>query len=366
MNTNVPNIYGVDLGGGSFNVSINGELGESYSLEEFKALSWYVGPGKLYTENTTFYPRPLTKTASLAQAMTYKEVCKFLDDCEDNQVKVFQLPARNTWKHVRDFVDKIEQQHPSVASYLDKDLSKLKLDKNGKMKNDSIEAMIIAWVGANYPEKVSRLYDVRDPDTAWDKTFSIKHHIIQQSNQRLNSQRANRHYDCADFSTLRDLFPQIEKIAMASNHPGAVALREMGAIPYERAKQASPKFGYAPGEIKTHAISPIFKATYACCVGKDGKPFPFGHQMLRKALGGSGFRFRSGVAGAQIRYDVARDLRNSYYPAIGLPIVKNKDEKYKMLSPDPTNPYYKARKECHKKLDQATAFLQQTYKSLLE
>jgi|TARA_R100000027_G_scaffold8010_2_gene6046 hypothetical protein len=366
MNTNVLNIYGVDLGGGSFHVSINNQPGESYSLEEFKALDWYVGPGNLYTENTTFYPRPLKKTASLAQAMTYEEVCKFLDDCEDNKVKVFQLPARNTWKHVRNFVDKVQQRDPSVADYLDKDLSKLKLDKNGKMKNDSIEAMIIAWVGTSHPEKVSRLYDVRDPDIAWDKTFNIKHQIIQQSNQRLNSQRANKHYDCADFSTLRDLFPQIEKIAMASNHPGAVALREMGAIPYERAKKPSSKFGYAPGDLKTHAISPIFKATYACSVGKDGKPFPFGRQMLRMVLGGSGFRFRSGVAGAQIRYDVARDFRKSYYPKIGLPILENKNEKYKMLSPDPANPYFKARKECHKKLDQATAFLQQTYKSLLE
>lgn len=366
MNNSVNNIYGVDLGSGSFHVSINGDLGEPYSLEEFKALSWYVGPGKLYTENTTFYPRPLKKTASLAQAMTYDEVCKFLDDCENNQVEIFQLPARDTWKHVRNFVDKVQQRHPSVADYLDKDLSRLKLDKNGKMKNDSIEAMIIAWVGTSHPEKVSRLYDVRDPDTAWNKRFNIKHYIIQQSNQRLNSQRANKHYDCEDFSTLRDLFLKIEQIALNSNHPGAVALREMGAVPYERAKQESSKYGYAPGDIKTHEISPIFKATYACSVDKDGKPFPFGHQMLRMVLGNSGYRFRSGVAGAQIRYDVARNFRKSYYPKIGLPILESKNEKYKMLSPDPTNPYYKARKECHKKLDQATVFLQQTYKSLLE
>lgn len=352
-------IYGLDLGGRQCHVSVDGQLGEGYDLEKFLDFEWYEGPGSLYTENSTFFARPTQKTASLAQYATCDQWWKFQNECKAKGVIIYVFPHKHTWKIVRQFMTLVQKNHPSVSQYQNIDFSRYKLDSKGKYKDDDLEALILAWYGEQEPQKFSRLKSIRDPDAEWDSTSQIKHAIVNQSNRRLNNQRVTNMYDDLDFSRLRDLLEKIELKILSSHHPGAEILRKINAIP--RAHKKSTKYSYDKGDIKIHEISPIFKSVYSCRVDEQGKLYPFGFQMLWKVLGGSAYRYKSGVAGAQLRYDVHKQIRNTLLQEAGL----NPDDNYCLLTRDPDSPYYKIQRQAHKDLKNAVKFVNKTLENLL-
>lgn len=357
--------YGVDLGSKKFWVAVRGELGKPYSIEDFLSFNWYVGPGVLITENTSLHARPQSKTASLAQYLTFSQIKSFLLGCNSRGIQVRVHPNKHTWKSTRLFLDKIKQNDPIISDWSHIDTDKYKCDSKGKYKSDELEAAVLAFLGQHMSETTSPLYEVRNPDADWDFTSKIKHEVINTSNRLLNNHRITNKYDDPYFSKLRDLLPAIEQAVMTSNEPGAVVLRNIEAFPLPRASRESEKHGYSKGDIKLHEITPALKAVWSCRVSESGRLYKFGLQMLWKALGGSPYRFRSGVAGAQLWYDVHKEIRRFRFTEAGLP-VPGKNETHRSLTRDVNDPYYAARIQSHKDLRNVVKFLNKTFEDLLQ
>ena len=355
--------YGVDCGDKKFWVSVNGQLGVSYSVQDFIDLKWYQGPGKLATETTTFYCRPVTKTASLSQFLTYEQACEFEENCKQAGVDLFVYPNKSTWMIVQDFLRLLKAEEPRVAKYSHIDPYAYKANKKGKVKNDSFEAVVLGWTLDFCPQTLTKA-KFRDPDSTWDWRLQLKHELIGDTNRRLNNQRITNLYDDPDFINLRNLFSQIEEEVKTSNHPGAKVLRDLEITPFEKAGKRSDIWGYKKGDIKLHEISPIFKAVYACRCDEDGRLRPLGFSMLWQLLGGNAFRFRSGVAGAQLRYNFAKKVFDHKMTESGLKLPCKNDSFH--LTRDKESPYYQARKESHKDVKNAVKFLNQTYEKLLK
>lgn len=358
-------LYGVDLGSKKAWVSNGTDLGVPYSIEDFLAFKWYEGEGTLLTEITTFHARPLTKTPSLAQYFTYGEIEKFLAECQKRDIEVRVYPNKHTYKAVRTFMDLVEKGDPSVAKFSGIDFSSYKPDDKGKFKYDELEALVLSWVLENAPETTSLLTKIRNPDFEWERTYKLKHAVINESNRRLNHQRITGDYNGPDFAQLMDLLPSVEAEVMRSNHPGAEVLRNIEAFPLPRASRKSEKYGYDKGDIKAHEVTPALKAVWSCRVDANGEPYRFGLQMLKSTLGWSAFRFRSGVAGAQLRYDVSKEIRAFRVAEAGLPLLKGNDS-YEMLTRDKQNPYFAVRMQTHKDLLNVVKFLNITFLKLLQ
>jgi len=358
------NFYGVDLGRKKIWVSNGTNLGVPYSVEEFLTFSWVEGPGNLLTENTSVYARPLTRVPSLAQYFSFAQLQEFLRKCEEYDIKPHIYPNKSTYKATRTFMEKVREGHPSVAKFSHIDFSVFKSDAKGKFKSDELEAMVLAWIMENAPHTTSRLKSVRDPDKEWDRIHQIKHEVVENSNRRLNEQRIFNSYDNPDFSRLRDRLPAIEEEVMASNHPGAEMLKKMEAFPLPRAHRDSEKWGYKKGDIKLHDITPALKAVWSCRVSEFGGLYTFGFQMLKRVLGFSAFRYKSCVAGAQLHFDVHKEIRRVRLAEAGLPELKG-NESYDMLTRDEANPYYAVRMQCHRDLKDVVKFLNITYEKLL-
>lgn len=356
--------YGVDLGGKKIWVSDGNDLGVPHSIDEFLSFSWAKGPGHLLTENTSLYARPLYRVPSLAQYLTFAQVQEFLRKCKEHGIEPHIYPNKSTYKAVRTFMEKVKAGHPSVAKFSHIDFSSFKPDAKGKFKDDNLEAMVLAWIMENAPYTTSRLKSVRDPDKEWDRIHQIKHEVVENSNRRLNQQRIMNGYDDPDFSRLRDLLPAIEQEVLTSNHPGAEVLRNIEAFPLPRAHRDSDKWGYKKGDIKLHELTPALKAVWSCRVSEYGGLYKFGFQMLKRVLGFSAFRFKSCVAGAQLHFDVHKEIRRFRLAEAGLTELKGNDS-YDMLTRDETSPYYGVRIQSHRDLKNVVKFLNLTYEKLL-
>ena len=359
-----PIYYGHDCGGKKNWVSAGFDLGTPYSNEQFLNFDWYKGPGVLLTEVCSFYARPKKKTASLSQYFLFEELSAFLDGCRQRGVEVRIFPNKHTWKEVATFMDQVKNDPDFAADYAHIDFSSFKRDASGKFKYDELESMVLSFIAETKIEATSPLKSIRDPDMDWDLINKIKHAVIDNSNRRLNEQRIRNSYDNPDFARLRDLLPAIEEEVMNSNHPGADVLRKINAFPLPRAHRDSDKWGIKKGEIKLHEITPALKSVWSCRVDESGNLYGFGFQMLWNALGGSPYRYRSGVAGAQLRYDVHKEIRRSRLEEAGLPELK-KTESGKMLTRDKRDPYYGVRIQSHKDLKNVVKFLNATFEKLL-
>lgn len=345
--------YGVDQGGKQFHVSVNGQPGVAYSVENFLSFDWYEGPGVLVSESTTFRPRPLSKTPSLAQYLTFEQWKRFESEAQRRGVQLLQLGAKETWKIVQDWIsfghaDQFEDQF-TAAKWR---------DFMSKGKNDSLEAAVIGW---SYHYVPQCLFPVtfRDPDLEYADSpkLTLKHAIVAETNRRLNHERVT---GClSGFEVLEQNLPAIRQAYMNSDHPGAQALRLIEAMPLS--DRGSKKYGYLAGDIKKHEISAAFKAVWAGVFDEDGNKRPCGFQFLWENLyGGSSVRYRSGVAGAQLRNDVMGSLMTQRLKAADL-----KNDKNLRQTKDSLSPYYAVRKQCNRDLKHIVKFLIGLYGELI-
>lgn len=353
------NIYGVDVGSRSFFVSTNKSKGKQYSVKEFLDFDWWQGPGVLITETTTLHPRPERKTPSLAQVFTYNEINDFLDQAEMRDLEVLTYPNRDTWKLVKTFVEMVENGDPRVAGYDTDDLDYKIV--NNKIKSDTLESMVLAFAYELNPQSLSAP-SVYDPDKTSFGAKLIKEEIVADSNRRLNKQRISNGYDDPDFSRLKALLPAIDQEIQQSSHPGAAVLREIEAIP--RACRDSKDGVYKKGDIRLDNLCPSLKAVYAVKVAENGALRKCGLQMTWTVLGGNAFRYKSGVAGAQLRFNVHSKIRKFRAEEAGLPEPKKKDH-IMFMTRDPECQYYQVQRQCHKDLKNVVKFLNKTYEKLL-
>lgn len=356
--------YGHDCGQKKNWVSAGYGLGAPYTNQEFLDFKWYEGPGILVTEVCSFYARPKTKVPSLSQYFYFEELSKFLKGCKERGVEVRVFPNKHTWKEVSTFMDLVQSDPDFAADYEHIDFSSFKTDQSGKFKYDELESLVLSHIAETAIESTAPLNSIRDPDADWDFVNKVKHAVVKASNRLLNNQRIENSYDDPYFARLRDLLPMIEHEVMNSSHPGAVVLREIGAFPLPRAARDSEKWGLKKGQIKLHELTPALKSVWSCRVDEAGNLYKFGFQMLWTILGGSPYRFRSGVAGAQLRYDVHKEIRRKNLALAGLPELK-KAEAGKMLTRDKSNPYYWVRIQSHKDLKNVVKFLNATFEKLL-
>lgn len=354
------NIYGVDVGSKSVFVSANKSKGKQYSYKEFLDFDWWQGPGVLITETTTLHPRPELKTPSLAQIFTYGEINDFLDQAEMRDLEVLTYPNRDTWKLVKTFIDMVEQSDPRIADYDTDDLD-YKIVK-GKIKSDTLEAMVLGFAYEICPQSLSAP-SIYDPDKRSFGVKLIKEQIVAETNRRLNKQRILNDYNDSDFSKLKALLPALHQEIQQSNHPGAEVLRGIKAIPI--ACKRSKDGVYKKGDIRLDELSPSLKAVYAVRVKEDGTLRECGFQMIWSVLGGNAFRFRSGVAGSQLRFNVHSKIRKIRAIEAGLPEPKNKDQHLMFMTRDPECQYYQVQRQCHKDLKNVVKFLNQAYEKLL-
>ena len=346
-------LYGVDQGSKQFHVSVDGQPGVGYSISSFFDFDWYQGPGVLVSESTTFKPRPLTKTPSLAQYGTFEQWKKFESEASASGVELLQIGAKETWKIVQDWIrfgHADQYRNLFTASKWKTFIS--------EGKNDSLEALVIGW-SYHYARQCLFPVRFRNPDLEYidSPLLLLKHEIVAETNRRLNHERVT---GCLNgFEVLEENLTVIRRAYITSSHPGAAALRLIDAMPL--AKKRSEKYGYLKGDIKKHEISAAFKAVWAGVFDENGNKRPCGFQFLWENLyGGSSTRYRSGVAGAQLRNDVMGSLMTKRLNAAGL-----KNDKDIRQTKHPLSPYFAIRKQCNRDLKQIVKYLISLYGELI-
>jgi hypothetical protein len=337
-------VYGLDMGGRRFWISVNGAPSKPWTAQQFLDFEWFEGGGILVSESSTYVARPKDGVPSMAQPLYYDEWQEFQQKARINGLRLFKVPHRLTRNYVNTWVELVENRDPRVSRWHDAQVQFKQV--NGKHKDDANEAVVIGWIADFDPRNVHPV-KIKDPDQPKDKKVIYREKCVQSVNKRLNSERVTKDYADASFKqfnqdNLKYLVNFIKEKA-AQGHAIAIDAINYDYVP-KIYTQKNKQGKWNVGDVNINSLIGIYHAVYSHMVDADGNRNPGGWGHVKRCLGFNGFRHKSGVAGAQVHHDFLKtSLRKKILKKYGLEDVDGKT----FYTRDPESKYFQLRKEAN-------------------
>lgn len=378
-------IYGVDCGDNKLTVVCNGKVPQAgdalakfrYRSQEFLDFAWFEGPGVLITESSTFVPRSVEKASSSSQYFDYSQICCFLKECRQRGITVLRFGNNRTYHVLKDFIRLHEEKDERVKKWHDENLFadipyqkvniegevvdkkhniKLRL-VDGKYKSDFWEAIVLGWAYDFCSDSLHELTEASlyDPDDSLPLHIKLRGQITRESNFVLLQYKA---YDkkmnvaCGDFFEIH-MNPLLEVIDKQIE--GDLG-KEEGADLIEKYGQRLTR--YKTGEINYNKTNSLYRSIFSVCMNRHADIQPAGWKLIKKVLGFSSCRRKSGIAGADLHKYVYEKMKKAIKP-------KNFDSK-RFGTRDPSDPHYELRKTLNRDLEVMSKYLFHVFRKSLQ
>ena len=380
------NIYGVDCGSGKLTVVCNGKVPETgdalakfrYTSQEFLDFAWFEGSGVLVTESSTFIPRSVQKGSSSSQYFDYEQICSFLKECREKKITVLRFDNNRTYHVLKDFIRLCEAKDKRVEKWHGENLFadvpyqavnskgetvnkkhtiKLKL-VNKKYKSDFWEAIALGWTYDFCPDSLHELTEksLYNPDKDLPLHIKLRGEITEESNFVLLQYKAydkKMNVSCGDFFEIY-LHPLLEVVDKQIEQDLG---KENGADMIEKYGQRLTRYK-GTGEINYNEVFSMYRSIFSVCMNRHGNVQPAGWKLIKKVLGFSNCRRKSGIAGA--------DLHKYLYETMNKAIQPESFDDKRFGTRDPSDPHYELRKTLNRDLEVMSKYLFRVFKKSLQ